>query len=304
MSSITLLRQPRYLSLYRKLFAPGAGYWANGNDQFNVRMDSLTGCPDEVALALAEAASLAHWKSTEIHQASLSTRELVRKADQIEQTLRQANASRVLSEGRATPEQQLLAESTLGLAAGLPAPMPSSSRPTNQDSASPTEEIRQLVAKIYRETAMLYLHTVVNNGHPGELEFVHWPCLETRHQENTADSNCPVSSRCLLGVSEISNSVTLLSDLFQRLPASDYDRAIMFPMCLVGSMSDDPLLHDFLKSRCIAHNDDYVGNLYQARTYMESVWNRRAMTVSTNQRSLPIEWRLMLQQRWSYLLLM
>lgn len=172
MSSITLLRQPRYLSLYRKLFAPGAGYWANANDQFDVRMDLLTGCPDEVVLALAETASLAEWKVSEFRNASLSTRELVRRGDQIEQTLHQTNTTRVLSEGRATPEQQLLAEPTLNLAAGMPAPMSLSARATNQDSTSPTEEIRQLVAKIHRETAVLYLHTVMNNGHPGEFEFI------------------------------------------------------------------------------------------------------------------------------------
>lgn len=77
----------------------------------------------------------------------------------------------------------------------------------------------------------------------------------------------------------------------------------MFPLCLVGSMSDDPLLHDFLRTRCIAHNDDYVGNLYQARTFLESVWNRRAAAVSMNQRSAPVEWRAILDNRWSYLLL-
>lgn len=272
MSSITLLRSPRFLSLYRKLFGSGAGYWASANEQFDVRMDRLTGCPDEAMLALAETANLAYWKASEQHKGTLSVRDLVRRGDQIEQGLRQFNSTRILSEGQTTPEQQFMVDSTLSLAAGLPAAMTSPSRCTNQDGASPTEEVRQLVAKVYRETAVLYLHTVLNDGHPG--------------------------------VPEISNSVTVLSDLFQRLPASDFDRAVMFPMCLAGSMSDDPLLHDFLKTRCMAHNDDYVGNLYQARTFMETVWNRRAAAVSMNHRMDPINWRGVLRDRWSHLLLL
>ena len=64
MSSVTFLQPPRFLSLYRRLFKSGAGYWATtGEHSFECKMDSLTGCPDSTVLAIAEIAALAHWKA-------------------------------------------------------------------------------------------------------------------------------------------------------------------------------------------------------------------------------------------------
>jgi len=53
-------------------------------------MENLTGCPDSVMYALAETACLANWKAQQISTCSLSTRELVRRADIIDHDLRAA----------------------------------------------------------------------------------------------------------------------------------------------------------------------------------------------------------------------
>ncbi|KAI0076017.1 hypothetical protein K474DRAFT_1675932 [Panus rudis PR-1116 ss-1] len=271
MSSITLMRPPRYLALYRRLFGGGAGYWATTNEQFAVRMDFLAGCPDETVLALAETAALSHWKMTEQRQGTLSTRELIRRADQIENILRQRPLPQRLSPERTgSPEHLGMSlDPTLSLVGGMPAAP--SAQGSTADSSSPSEEVRQAVAKIYRETAVLYLHTVISDPHPS--------------------------------VPEIANSINVLSGLLRSLPPSDFDRAIMFPICLAGSMSDDPLLRDYIQGRCAAHNDEYVGNLYQARTFMETVWHRRSAIMSMNQRSVAVDWRSILRDRWSNLLL-
>lgn len=50
-------------------------------------MEQLMGCPDGVLLVLIETAALAHWKEFERARGSLSTRELLRRGDTIEEML-------------------------------------------------------------------------------------------------------------------------------------------------------------------------------------------------------------------------
>ncbi|KAH8100968.1 fungal-specific transcription factor domain-containing protein [Cristinia sonorae] len=253
MSSVTFLRTPRFISLYRRLFKSGAGFWASTGESFECRMDSLTGCPDEALLAIAEIAALAHWKSTEIRNGCLSIRELVRRADLIQRDLK------TYLDCEKPPGQ--IKDSILPSLVSGDAP----------DLTAPTDEVRLLIAKIHRENALLYLHTVLNDAHPG--------------------------------VSDITGSIAILSDLFQRLPVTDFDRSIIFPLCLTASMTDEPVLREHLMHRCATHNDDYVGNMYQARTLIGAVWNRRHQVLSMTRRAMPVEWRECLRERWSNLLL-
>ena len=95
----------------------------------------------------------------------------------------------------------------------------------------------------------------------------------------------------------------MLADLLQRLPVTDFDRAIIFPLCLAGVMTDDSILRDHISHRCAAHNDDNVGNMYQVRAFMLAVWNRRQQAMSMHRRGVPVEWRECLRDRWSNLLL-
>lgn len=64
------------------------GFWADADALYSLRMDLLTGCPDEAILAIAETSALAHWKATEQRNGSLSYRDLIRRGDDIEQRLR------------------------------------------------------------------------------------------------------------------------------------------------------------------------------------------------------------------------
>ena len=158
MSSVTFLQPPRFLSLYRRLFKSGAGYWASTGEHFECKMDFLTGCPDSTVLAIAEIAALAHWKATEMRNGCLSIRELIRRGDLIEQDLKGFPVSGLLDEKAAVQVQDPL----LAASGALPGVMGDSA-----DVAAPGDEVRLLVAKIHRESALLYLHTVLNDAYPG-----------------------------------------------------------------------------------------------------------------------------------------
>jgi len=182
-----------------------------------LRMDALTGCPDEAMLAIAEVSSLAHWKASQLRNNCLSYPELIRRGTAIEQQLR-----RYQTPPSDAPQSRL--HSTAGV------------------TQQPTDEERSLIARIFRETANLYLHTVLSNSTPG--------------------------------VPEINSSVEMVVRLFSQLPPSEIDRSLVFPICLASCMTNDSTRRDFFKNRLRSLNESY-GNLLQVRRLMEAVWQKR-----------------------------
>jgi hypothetical protein len=134
-SSLSLLRPPKFLQLWKQLLSEQK-YWVNGDMPQRLRMDLLSGCPDEAMLAIAEVSALAQWKTSQLHNGSLSYPELIRRGTAIEQQLRQY------------PANDHDARSNNG--------------------TQPTQEDRSLAASIFREAALLYLHTVLSNSMPGK----------------------------------------------------------------------------------------------------------------------------------------
>ncbi|KIM40022.1 hypothetical protein M413DRAFT_446911 [Hebeloma cylindrosporum] len=220
-SSISVLRVPKFFPLWQKLLGEQqqGNYWVNGNEidmpPQRLRMDALTGCPDEAMLAIAEVSSLAQWKASQLRNNCLSYPELIRRGTAIEQQLRRASPSDV---------QQSRLHSTAGV--------------TQQS----TDEERSLIARIFRETANLYLHTVLSNSTPG--------------------------------VPEINSSVDSIVRLFSQLPPSETDRSLVFPICLASCMTNDSTRKDFFKNRLRSLNENY-GNLLQVRRLMEATWQKR-----------------------------
>ena len=89
MFAVVFVRPPRFLAVYRRLFsqggAGGAGYWAaTNNDQLDLRMDKLTGCPDDSLLAIAETAALASWKKRCVMLELKDTREIAEEQEYLE----------------------------------------------------------------------------------------------------------------------------------------------------------------------------------------------------------------------------
>ncbi|KAG6897153.1 hypothetical protein C0992_003740 [Termitomyces sp. T32_za158] len=220
LSSISRVRPPKYLRLLKQLLGKTDGL-------HTLRMDRLTGCPDEAMLALAEVFDLAAWKASKQRNGTLSFRELVRRGDDIEQRMRH---HRTVLSGLEDTDQAPLHPSLQTQAMEPHVGLFSS------------EEARCLVSQLFCEAAVLSLHTVLSNANPG--------------------------------VAEIESSVKRVLNLLEQLPPSEIDRALVFPICLAGSLTDDPNRQDFCKRR-LQRLDNRIGNLMQTRRVMEAVWQKR-----------------------------
>jgi hypothetical protein len=142
-ASVTSMRAPQHFALYQRLLNTSA--WSA--DAPGLQMETLSGCPDDAMLAMAEISVLAHWKRIERQKGTLNYRELIRRGDEIERHLKQNPATPVFEED---------------------APLhPSLIQPSVTDVSSPTHEVRRLLATIFRATALLYLHTVLHDSNPG-----------------------------------------------------------------------------------------------------------------------------------------
>lgn len=134
------MRPPKFTTLWKRVLEDQNDYWGNGN---TMDMQALTGCPNDAMLAIADISALAHWKSTQQRNGTLSFPELVRRGNSIEQHIRRYQA-----------DQPSIVDSVQGL-------------PTPSDAMLPTDEQRILAAAIFRETSMLYLHTILSTPTPG-----------------------------------------------------------------------------------------------------------------------------------------
>jgi hypothetical protein len=168
-ASLTLMRPPKYLAFYRRLLTGGNGFWNNDND---LRMEGLTGVPDEVLLAMANISGLAAWKSQELRNGSLSVRELVRRGDDIEQHLRQhyTETAGFFAERDQVPLHPSLPSIRVTHVHGTSNTSADSSPLGLHTSRQfPDEEMRRVVAGLFREAAVLYLHTVLSDSNPGNV---------------------------------------------------------------------------------------------------------------------------------------
>ncbi|KAG2110232.1 fungal-specific transcription factor domain-containing protein [Suillus discolor] len=239
MSTLTLKTTPKHLSFYRRLFRGGSGYWGltqQGIDESALRMDSLTGCPDEVLLGIAEIATLSCWKMQELRKGSLSMRELIRRGDVIERHLRTQTETMLSTEADQTSLHPDLSSMTVEHGNAQ-------NSPTGHASTSlPADDTRRIVADIFREATILYLHTVLSEPNPG--------------------------------VPEIVNSIDVIVQLLNRLPVSNIDRCLVFPICLAGCLVDDPMKREFLKTRLQGQHNGF-GNINQALRVMQTAWQKR-----------------------------
>jgi C6 transcription factor Pro1 len=170
LSSLTLIRPPKFVALYQRLWAEGdtsSGLWgANGNAMnavdmsfpFNgLQMELLTGWPDDALLGISEVSALAQWKAAEQRKGSLSMRELIRRGDEIEQRLRKHPSDSPSGSGNGFDL------SPLSHLTGLPTPDSPGSFPHHHHS---NDDISRKMNKIFRESVLLYLHTVMSDSNP------------------------------------------------------------------------------------------------------------------------------------------
>ncbi|KAH8987118.1 fungal-specific transcription factor domain-containing protein [Lactarius hatsudake] len=143
---VTLQQPPRLLALYRRLLT-GTGtsshIWSGsqgGNTpDWELHIPLLVGCTEQVLLAFAEIAALAHWKAHEARDGKLSARELIMRGNAIERGIRQTVLDPMAFEGNRVA-------------------------PVNEDTC------RRILATIMQEAALLYLNTVLSGNNPGVPE--------------------------------------------------------------------------------------------------------------------------------------
>ncbi|KAF8558189.1 hypothetical protein OG21DRAFT_1589091 [Imleria badia] len=255
MSTITLHTIPKHLAFYRRLYRGGGGFWSgtsgmNAKEDWDLRVDSLTGCPDEVLLGIAEISTLSCWKAQEMRKGCLSMKELIRRGNIVESHLRSCEPlyCREPDQTPLHPDLPVDEDNLKGMV-GIPAVV----------------DTRQLVAKIYQETALLYLHTILSGPIPG--------------------------------VPEIIQSIDVIAQLVRQLPVSALDRTLVFPICMAGCLTDEPIKREIFKARLVGQQAQF-GNVHQALMVMETAWQRR------DTRGGVVEWRDLLHIQGRNLLLL
>ncbi|KAJ1307818.1 hypothetical protein OPQ81_001899 [Rhizoctonia solani] len=229
-SSISLCKSPRFLSLYRRLLQPNT--WYPTGQRAGLQLENIMGCADGIMLCLAEIADLAYWKSQQQAAGCLSMPELVRRGLVIEKDLRR--------EGQSLYRQQ----QENGMWGSVP---PRASAPSaNLDLPSGLrldgDELRRLVSDIFREAAILYLHTELSELRPE--------------------------------VPEIKRAVKDTVEALKKLPCSEYDRSLVFPLALAGCATDDLEMREYVRCR-LKQLSSAVGNCATATQLIEHMWARR-----------------------------
>ncbi|CAE6447042.1 unnamed protein product [Rhizoctonia solani] len=246
-SSISLGKSPRFLGLYRRLLQPNT--WYPTGQRSGLQLENIMGCADGIMLCLAEIADLAHWKGEQQVAGCLSMPELIRRGLVIEKDLRREGHSlyRQQHEGmwgsvppRATPVNLDLPNGPrLGQSHSPPA------SPPLPNAVLDGDQLRRLVSDIFREAAILYLHTELS---------------ELRPQ-----------------VPEIKRAVKDTVEALKKLPCSEYDRSLVFPLALVGCATDEAEMREYVRCR-IKQLSSAVGNCATAGELIEHVWARRDKT--------------------------
>jgi len=268
-AGLTLPRPSKNLACYQRLLTDSCGLWSSPlDDSLGLRMESLSGCPDEVLLAIVEISALSNWKSQEEHSGCLSVRELVRRGESIEQQLRRTSDSQAvfaeLEQVAPHPRLPSIDLTQMPMASGMVMGGSPAAASSGQTGLFPDEGARRLVAEIFMEAAVLYLNTVLSGSNPS--------------------------------VPEILASVDRIADLLRQLPQSEVDRSLVFSICLAGCLSSDPSQRDIYKMRLQALDESF-GNPQQTQRLMEAVWQRRDVHGGV------VDWRDMMREEGLNILL-
>lgn len=272
-----MTQPPRFMDVYHRMFK---GKTTFGTGQLGPLFESFTGFPDEILYAIAQTSELAFWKTQESLKGTLSTRELIRRGDAIEQGIRQVQETTATSCG--LPLE-------LGLIAEL---SPLIGGDSNSESPFLSDDARQRVRGLFKESALLYLHSTLSDPNPGRFR------VTISFKERLAD----LCRNNRLGVLEISTSVANIVQLIQQLSVGEIDQTIVLPIYIAGCMTDNPAQRRYLSGRLRSHNN--LGNLTQTRSAMESVWRKRDLLRQTGAPGWEtVDWRDGLREGSSSLLL-
>ena len=151
------------------------------------------------------------------------------------------------------------------------------------------EHTRRVIAQVWRETAVLYLHTVMSDAQPG------------KHMMRACCMQAAPTHDSVSGVPEILSTIDIMMKHVRTLSASHFDRAMILPFVLAGCLTEDPYMRETIRQRLLWHHDDfYNGSMSQSRTFVDYVHNRRqAARHSAHRANVTVDWRELMCERWS-----
>ena len=247
------------------------------------------GCPDDVLLAIAETANLAHWKEQQKKKSSLNYVELARRGRVIEKALRVGEGIHADEEAHQRRLEDQRVEVTRRITSSNPAVLaPSSSSSatpssgssgTRSPSGSPRMtrslplrpeglddlEVQSRAGRVFRTGAHLYLASVVSD--------------------------------CKPRAPEISAAVKDVVAAMQNLPRSDVDKSLVFPLCIGGCLSATREQKNFFRERLSPHHA--LGNCHRAVEVIDAVWAKREAVAD----GVVVDWRRTMEELGFRLLL-
>lgn len=185
LASITQMRVPRFLEVYRTVFGPKQGAYIETAPSPELSMIPVMGCENHIVLAIAEISELSHWKEMQRRTGCLSIPALVQRGMEIEQKYLQRS-----SNGLFAPDPMLVS--------------PSSSTYADEETRQIYQR-RKLTNDIFRASARVYLHTVLSGDYPSSPEISSAvtdtiECLKRVPQANNAALSRSVVRSVVFGI--------------------------------------------------------------------------------------------------------
>lgn len=249
-------------------------------------METTMGCPDDVLLAIAETANLAHWKEEQKQENTLNSKELARLGEEIEKALHAGEKVHAEEEAHQRRLEDQRAEVTRRITSSNPAASASSSVASSSGSSgmrSPSSsprmshslplrpeglddlEVQSRAGRIFRAGAHLYLASVVSD------------CKPRAPRVSTALNDAMIA--------------------VQNLPSSDVDKSLVFPLCIAGCLSATENQKNTFRERLSPHNT--VGNCQRAVEVIDAVWAKRQAVAE----GTVVDWRKSMEELGFRLLL-
>jgi hypothetical protein len=150
LASVTQMRVPKFLEVYRTVFGPKQGAYIESAPCAALSMIPVMGCENHIVLAIAEISELSSWKEMQTRTGCLSMPKLVQRGMEIEQKYLQRN-----SNGAFPPDHYLT---------------PPTSSSYAESEAREIYQKRNLTNDIFRASARVYLHTVLSGDYPSSPE--------------------------------------------------------------------------------------------------------------------------------------
>jgi len=185
LASITQMRVPRFLEIYRSIFGPKREAYIEAAPSPALSMIPIMGCENHIVLAIAEISELSHWKEMQTRTGCLSMPKLVQRGMEIEQKYLQRTSSGMF------PQDSYLTPPAGTTYAGA--------------EAREVYHKRKLTNDIFRASARVYLHTVLSGDYPSSPEISAAvtetiECLKRVPQANNASLSRSVVRSVVFGI--------------------------------------------------------------------------------------------------------